>query len=505
MRLYDQRFSREATLLQASHLLRSPTMAQKRKRDEGRDGNEDNDEGKIKNQQKNIVHLVSEMILQVMSSSSSSSTTTDDHECSFTKKQLKRMVRRRSKEQQQQHRHGDVEKIKKKHIKQALKVLVDKGHIQKHEKSSYRISSTTTTQITSNENRSEEEDDDDDEKEGEDKPYTTPLSILPIGMRLRQAHTTQPQQQQEESTSGQKPTEDSNNDSEQKKKKVHFVDDVPGGVQDQEEEEDMAVEDLDDEIARLERELAAESDDDDDDDDSDFDSEGGEGDDQCDGEVHKNQSAVLSLSQFANDHVEHLPSTCLPAPSHSKGGTVGEGTRSKKSKSSKSINNDKNRERNSGLQQAVQEVLQGYTARSADRLPFYCRFCAKQYTNETEFFDHKRTEFHMAAVETERKMTYCKLCRKQLTSPAQMQEHLKSKPHKERLIMMQNKQRMGSNRNNHHNASGRHRQNPSFDSRGQRSHRPNPHLSSSRQQQQRPLSRPASENSSKFVVLGKRE
>ena len=81
----------------------------------------------------------------------------------------------------------------------------------------------------------------------------------------------------------------------------------------------------------------------------------------------------------------------------------------------------------------MKEVLSGYTARSSEKIPYYCRFCSKQYNNEVEFFEHKNTEFHIAAVAVERKATYCRLCRIQLTSPVQMKEHLKSKPHKERL------------------------------------------------------------------------
>ena len=104
--------------------------------------------------------------------------------------------------------------------------------------------------------------------------------------------------------------------------------------------------------------------------------------------------------------------------------------------------------RSSGLKQAVQEVLAGYKARSSERLPFYCRVCAKQYDNETEFFNHKETEFHRVAVETERKASYCRLCRKQLTSPEQMKEHLASRPHKERLQKMIDRQQGGRSQRN---------------------------------------------------------
>ena len=99
-----------------------------------------------------------------------------------------------------------------------------------------------------------------------------------------------------------------------------------------------------------------------------------------------------------------------------------------------------NRTRSNGLHAAVQEVLQGYVARSSERLPFYCRVCAKQYNNAVEFHNHKQTPFHQTAVELERKASYCRLCRKQLTSPVQLKEHLMSRPHQERLAMMKAKQ-----------------------------------------------------------------
>ena len=45
----------------------------------------------------------------------------------------------------------------------------------------------------------------------------------------------------------------------------------------------------------------------------------------------------------------------------------------------------------------------------------------------------------------EKKATYCKLCRKQLTSIVQMREHLQSKPHRERMDAVKQRQRGGRN------------------------------------------------------------
>jgi hypothetical protein len=172
-------------------------------------------------------------------------------------------------------------------------------------------------------------------------------------------------------------------------------------------------EDIDDEIRRLEAELENSSS-----------SEGsGDEDDEA-----SDDAGFLSLSKFAKDRIESLPTTALPMPGryNSRDGTK----RAKK----------KTPVVSAGLREAVKEVLDGYKARSSERLPFYCRVCAKQYDNETEFFDHRSTQFHKTAVDMEKKASYCKMCRKQLTSPEQMKEHLKSRPHKDRLNNLKDRQ-----------------------------------------------------------------
>jgi len=185
--------------------------------------------------------------------------------------------------------------------------------------------------------------------------------------------------------------------------------------------------DLDDEIKRLEMELNQASD------------ESSDEESSKDGEDEN--PAVLSLSAYADDRIEHLPETCLPEPGkyHSR---AKPGSFSKKTGTTKKSGEQSKKD---GLKEAVQEVLNGYRARSSERLPFYCRFCSKQYSNETEFFDHKNSDFHKTAVAMERKATYCRLCRKQLTSPEQMKEHLLSRPHKERLQTVRIRQRSDAN------------------------------------------------------------
>lgn len=253
----------------------------------------------------------------------------------------------------------------KKHVKRALKKLVEAGEVEKDGKL-FRVVSTEGAGKISNE-------DDGD-------------AALPIAARLRK--------EQEASA----------------KKSVQFT------------EEDV---DLDDEIRRLEMELNQSS---------------NESSDE-ESEVEPEEPVVLSLSAYAKDRIEQLPEACLPEPGKYK-------SREASDPFSKKRNATQNREekkKTDGLKEAVQEVLNGYKARSSERLPFYCRFCSKQYDNETDFFEHKKTDFHQTALEMERKATYCRLCFKQLTSPEQMKEHLKSRPHKDRLHTVRSRQRMEAN------------------------------------------------------------
>jgi hypothetical protein len=218
--------------------------------------------------------------------------------------------------------------------------------------------------------------------------------------------------------------------------------------------------DLDDEIARLEQELAQQSDNEssyattDEDNVNDFDH-----DDNNNNNNHivmstSGRGQILSYSKFSKDRVEPLPPTALPQPGRYHPNNA-DGSKNTRTKSKKRARVETSSENNitivddtgpvtttSGLEKAVQEVLQGYQARSSERLPFYCRFCARQYSNEKDFVDHKSTEFHQVAVRTERKSTYCKLCRLQLTSLVQMKEHLSSRPHQQRLQYCKKRQQM---------------------------------------------------------------
>lgn len=179
--------------------------------------------------------------------------------------------------------------------------------------------------------------------------------------------------------------------------------------------------DIDDEIKRLEAELENSEEDGNSSQSSSSSEDSEEGDQK-----------VLNLSAVERERISKLPEHLLP--SNRKRSLKGIDRPSEPSKQTKRI------EPSEGLKAAVKELLDGYKPRSAERLPFYCRVCAKQYTSEDEFIAHQKTEFHITAVEIERKASFCKLCRKQLTSPAQLKEHLKSKPHKNRLAFVQSKQ-----------------------------------------------------------------
>jgi hypothetical protein len=198
--------------------------------------------------------------------------------------------------------------------------------------------------------------------------------------------------------------------------------------------------DIDEEIRRLEAELANDDDASDDESDSDDDGSRERKDTFGSEKVHEiekaeqsgDSAAVLCLSTVADERIEPLPAKFLPQNKRRKlRGIDEDADGDSKPKAQKASN---------GLEEAVKEVLSGYIARSSERLPFYCRFCAKQYKDQTEFFEHKNTDFQKTAVEMERKASFCKLCRKQFTSPVQLKEHVSSRPHKERLQMLKSSQ-----------------------------------------------------------------
>lgn len=228
------------------------------------------------------------------------------------------------------------------------------------------------------------------------------------------------------------------------------------GKTEEENSEESNTIDLDDEIRRLEEELAEEDSDDDedlhDDDESDIqvdgdlESDGSKSHDIID-DNHSN--GIIRLSNLANDRIEPLPQSALPQSKrrHLKGVDSAsvpqeEPTNTKRKKRNQSHNEQGEHTVSEGLKAAVQDLLQNYVRPSQlDRPPFYCRVCQHQATSQSEFDMHRTSEFHKVAVKEEQKKSYCKLCRKQLTSVIQMEEHLSSKPHRDRMDFVKGKQR----------------------------------------------------------------
>jgi hypothetical protein len=220
----------------------------------------------------------------------------------------------------------------------------------------------------------------------------------------------------------------------------------------------VTVDNIDNEIQRLEAELAQGDNDDDD-----SNSSSSSSDDDSSDDHHQEEddpSGVLRLSALDpdKDRIESLPGHLLPVArnSHKRILRNNDDDTTKSTKKQKTKSSSTSSSPSSGLAAAVKEVLNGYVARSSEKLPFYCRVCQTQYPNEQAFFAHKSTEFHKTAVEVERRASYCKLCRKQLTSPEQLKEHLQSRPHKERLQRVRERDgRGGSGRDNPNRGRGR--------------------------------------------------
>lgn len=216
--------------------------------------------------------------------------------------------------------------------------------------------------------------------------------------------------------------------------------------------------DIDEEIKRLEAELAGDSSSSSSHDSSDNDSSLDENDHdrEIDNEEQTNaagfpQTGVICLSECATEKIVPLPKDALPTVK-SKKLKIDLNNEDNKTKSREKKRSKKRKERsnstehvvNDGLVAAVKDVLSGYVARSSERIPFYCRVCSHQSKSEEDFKEHRESEFHKAAVQVEKKATYCKLCRKQLTSLVQMQEHLASRPHREKMDYMKSRQSGGS-------------------------------------------------------------
>ena len=315
--------------------------------------------------------------------------------------------------------------VTKKDIKRSLKRLVKRGDIVKDGKKYTIIPPSALDEYDDSDDGSRNNDSsslDDDERDDDEAPAVAPF--VPIAERIRQTAQTE------------------------------RSDDNPNVKQTM---------DLDEEIRRLEAELAN-SDDDDDDDDEESDYDDSSDGTSIDGNEASTSQAdgIICLSSVADERIVPLPQGALPQNKRRALKNIdagdGEPKKSKKRKSSSSTPKEEHAI-SEGLKDAVNELLSNYVPASHLKKPFYCRVCQHQSESESDFLSHKQSEFHKGAVQQEKKRTYCKLCRKQLTSIVQMEEHLKSRPHREKMDFVKSKQSGGGgNRSRGHHgrdASGK--------------------------------------------------
>lgn len=289
----------------------------------------------------------------------------------------------------------------KKDIKRVLKQLVSSEKLQMNESKQYFIPSSAP----SSESSSRGEESDTESNESSDEPQ----SFVPIAQRMR---------------------------------KQSFDDDKSAVDTVKETTKSQQV-DIDEEIRRLEAELAADSASDDEDDESsnagdesengnrkisfgkntthtfekDDDSASVTSDDRMD------SSGVICLSESASDRIEPLPASAMPQIARKMTADEKKSKKRKRDKEEHTVN--------AGLKSAVEDLLSNYKTRSeVEQTPWYCRVCQYQADGEADFLAHRASEFHKTAMKEHQKKTYCRMCRKQMTSVIQFQEHLNSKPHR---------------------------------------------------------------------------
>ena len=160
-------------------------------------------------------------------------------------------------------------------------------------------------------------------------------------------------------------------------------------------------------------------------------------------------SGVICLSQVANERIEPLPAAAMPKIARNNTGFDSE-KRSKKRKREREEHTI-----NEGLKHAVEDLLNNYKTRSeVEQTPWYCRVCQHQAEGEADFIAHRQSELHKAALKEHQKKTYCRMCRKQMTSVIQFQEHLSSRPHRDMLARKRNQQQ-GRGRDDRRTLPGR--------------------------------------------------
>ena len=186
----------------------------------------------------------------------------------------------------------------------------------------------------------------------------------------------------------------------------------------------------DDEIARLEAELAE-----DDESSDDGSSSGGDDDDEDEDDVAPAVVADGVLASLREERIAPLPSHLLPQVSEKKraaadraaGGGAAAAKRPRHGPEAAFA---------AAAPAVVAEArkLVAAAARSEKvKLPFACRLCAFKGPSLEAFDAHRETELHKVATKVWKDESYCKMCRSQCTSPNELEIHLKSKKHLERL------------------------------------------------------------------------
>ncbi|KAL3787348.1 hypothetical protein HJC23_004373 [Cyclotella cryptica] len=302
----------------------------------------------------------------------------------------------------------------KKDVKRAFKQLVKQGKIQKESKEYFVPRATINARIDA------EEEESDASESNDDVSSHVQQEVLPIAQRMRHHQHSQKSIQSDD----------------------HAKLCTNNGNNRKESGQQIQV-DLDEEIRRLEAELAADTASDEDLDDDDDNAEGMESDNDdhtdrkrisLDFQSKTNDldsSGVICLSEVAHERIEPLPPSAMPqiARKTTTADPLKEHRKRKKCNKKEHIINE-------GLKHAVNDILSNYKTRSeVEQTPWYCRICQHQANNESEFISHRESAFHKTAVSEHKKKTYCRMCRKQMTSLVQFEEHMRSRPHRELLSM----------------------------------------------------------------------
>lgn len=169
---------------------------------------------------------------------------------------------------------------------------------------------------------------------------------------------------------------------------------------------------VDEEIARLEAELAQLED---------------KGEDEGEDEYNEEASSSgLILSSLQDQRIPPLPAHQLPAAQcrDTSGGA-------KKRKVKQSLETD-----DPALLDKARALVEKAPKCEKLKIPFACRLCAFRGQSLEEFDRHRHSRLHIFATKLYKESSYCKLCRVQCTSPLELETHVSSKKHAERLAQL---------------------------------------------------------------------